>query len=219
MSKPVPTLLPPAVSGTASAAAPPPPTAGGQNKRSHSAANTIAPDTPAKAGKAVRTASNGVGSSATDAEGARPDQQSEGDEKQPQKKTKATLSSIAHSHGRHKASTASGGAAAGPPDTNFRIVDRYRPVLHSEFIPLSASDAAAANTAAAAAATDSKHSNKSKRSNSVTAAAAASGAVGMAVSDTAVASVTGSEILMVELPWLKVMQSFPDPIYRHKYGT
>jgi len=137
-----------------------------------------------------------------------------------------------------------GGAAASavpvdPRQVNFRVLTRFRPLLHASFVAdkpaLAAATAAAAATnatvtvtpaaAAALAATPVSASGegrkKRKKDSSEDAASAqpdAESATGGNKSGERPVHV-GSSLLVIEAPWVNILQQLPQPLARHRYGT
>jgi len=126
-----------------------------------------------------------------------------------------------------------------PRQVNFRVLTRFRPLLHASFVAdkpaLAAATAAAAATnatvtvtpaaAAALAATPVSASGegrkKRKKDSSEDAASAqpdAESATGGNKSGERPVHV-GSSLLVIEAPWVNILQQLPQPLARHRYGT
>ena len=99
---------------------------------------------------------------------------------------------------------------------NFRLITRYKPLLHGGLIPRPAPH----STATSEADSEPKRSKK-QRKNKVKEVAEAGLDGGMEGVDGsgAVSSGGAQDLLVVECPWLRVLQSLPEPMERKKYGT
>ena len=108
--------------------------------------------------------------------------------------------------------------AAQPGIDNFRLITRYRPLLYGGFIPQRAKADSAVATAAVAAGEvegEGKRGKKRKGKDATAVEAPTVAAVNVEGHDAA----APQDLLVVECPWLRVLQSLPEPMQRKKYGT
>lgn len=126
------------------------------------------------------------------------------------------------------ASAAAAAAASLPADprqVNFRVVTRFKPLLFCGFIDESDGLTAykpAANVLAGANSADAKKKRKKEAaddvSNGAEETAATNGDFGVDPNaDRPV--VVGSSMLVIESPWVNILQQLPQPMARHRYGT
>ena len=104
--------------------------------------------------------------------------------------------------------------ATQPDNSNFRLISRYRPLLHGGFIPRRVR----ADTAVMGAGEveGAKKGKKRRAKGKDMASAETTTAAGDVQASDAAAP---QELLVVECPWLRVLQSLPEPMQRKKYGT
>jgi hypothetical protein len=107
---------------------------------------------------------------------------------------------------------------ADPLQVNFRLINRFRPMLYGGFIDESDGSGAAKNEqqleAAAAGEKKRKKSAEEDASSNPTEEAEPH------VDPNAERPVlVGSSLLVIEAPWLNILQQLPQPMARHRYGT
>ena len=108
--------------------------------------------------------------------------------------------------------------ATQPGNDNFRLITRYRPLLYGGFIPpLGKTDMTAASVSAMDVDGGQGRKGKQRRAKSKEAVGEEMAVPARDVEGGEVD--TPQELLVVECPWLRVLQSLPEPMQRKKYGT
>lgn len=102
---------------------------------------------------------------------------------------------------------------------NFRLITRYRPLLYGGFIPRQVKADAASTAVVEMVEVEGGESKKGKKRKVKGQKEAASVEV-VASSEAESSDVNApQDLLVVECPWLRVLQSLPEPMERKKYGT
>ena len=114
-----------------------------------------------------------------------------------------------------------------PLQVNFRLISRFRPMLFGGFVDeagssseeLAKQNRAALKLAAAAAKSSEKGEKKRKKAQEEDASSQQEEQNGD-IDPTAERPVlVGSSLLVIEAPWLNILQQLPQPMARHRYGT
>jgi len=103
-------------------------------------------------------------------------------------------------------------------DNNFRLITRYRPLLYGGFVPRPVR--AETSVSAAEGVSEVEGEGRKGKKRRVKGKEAAAVEVVTAAADVEGSDVGGpQDLLVVECPWLRVLQSLPEPMQRKKYGT
>ena len=123
--------------------------------------------------------------------------------------------------------SSSSAAPLDPRQVNFRVITRFKPMLYAGFIDESdgVSHAFKNTQHATAAAENGKKKRKkdaaTEEAVSSNGAAAAAAAASSSSDDPSLVRpvVVGSSLLVIEAPWVNILQQLPQPLARHRYGT
>jgi len=139
------------------------------------------------------------------------------------RKRKSEESSVDLLHGpRGSGQDLSGDEASSrdPLQVNFRVLTRFKPLIFAGY----ADESGGRLIPAQPVATTSKTEGKKKRKSAAAAAidtAAGAGAAGEQTSGSEGERPirVGSSMIVIEAPWLNILQQLPQPMARHRYGT
>jgi hypothetical protein len=137
------------------------------------------------------------------------------------RKRKAEAAAAAASAGLDDASgglafgAPSAAVAENPRQVNFRVITRFRPLLHAAFL----GDKPAPAKVPAAAPAASEGGRKKRKKDAAEDASSAADESATTATDGESAVHIGSSMLVIEAPWVNILQQLPQPLARHRYGT